>query len=146
MGPLRRIALLALLALPPATAHAYPAPNDPFLPAPSVLVSIEVTGGLGGVDDYMAIGSNGAARLDTRSETRQFRASRREMKRLRAALAAARWTRLHSDYPARGDVVDGFAYSIIYRGHGVRTEDGARRPARLQRVLTALLRIRSRHG
>jgi hypothetical protein len=149
VGPLRRIALPAALAgaallAPPA--HAYPAPNDPFLAAPSVVVSMEVTGGIGGIDDYLAIGSNRAARLDTRAGTRRFTVGRKVFRGLKARLAAARWQHLHSEYPAPPGTADAFSYSIIYRGHSVRTDDGAPRPARLQRVLSVLQRIRSGHG
>lgn len=148
MGPLRRISLLAVVAaaLLPAHASAYPAPNDPFLPDRSVLVSMEVTGGIGAVDDYLAIGSGRSARLDTRLSTRRFTVGRRTFRVLRARLAEARWSRLRSEYPAPADVADGVTYSIIYRGHTVRTGDGASRPARLERVLSVLQRIRSRHG
>ena len=149
MGPLSRIgpvvALVGVTLLTPA-AHAYPAPNDPILPAPSVLVSMEITGGIAGVDDYLAIGSNGASRLDTREGSRRFTISRHRLRDLRARLAAVHWRHLRSEYPAPLGTKDGFSYSIIYRGHAVRTEDGAPRPARLRRVLSVLQRIRSAHG
>jgi hypothetical protein len=149
VGPLTRIAVAAALtsvALVSPAAHAYPAPNNPFLAAPSVVVSMEITGGIAGIDDYLAIGSNRAARLDTRSGTRRFNVGRKTFKDLKARLAAARWQHLHSEYPAPPGTADAFSYSIIYRGHDVRTDDGAQRPARLQRVLSVLQRIRSRHG
>jgi hypothetical protein len=140
------VAALVGAALLAPSADGYPAPNDPILPSPSVLLSMEVTGGIGGVDDYLAIGSNRAARLDTRAGTRRFQISRHRMKVLRARLAAARWRHLHSEYPSPPGTADGFSYSIIYRGHTVRTGDGASRPARLERVLSILQRIRSEHG
>jgi hypothetical protein len=150
VGPLRRsapvAALLAGTALLPAAAQAYPAPNDSNLPAPSVLVSMEVTGGIAGIDEYLAIGSNGAARLDTRQGSHRFKLSKKRVKDLRARLTKARWQRLKSEYPAPAGTADGFSYSIIYRGHDVRTADGARRPLRLERVVSALQRIRSEHG
>lgn len=148
MGPLRRLALPAALvaaAALPAAVTAYPATNDPTLGAPSVLVSLETTGGLAGADDYMAIGSNGHSRLDTRRGTQPFTVSQKQMRRLRKVLAEARWRSLRSDYPSPGQVADGLSYSTLYRGHVVRTEDGARRPARLERVLALLERIEARH-
>jgi hypothetical protein len=150
VGSLRRsatvVAVLAGTALLPASADAYPAPNDSNLPAPSVIVSMEVTGGIAGIDEYLAIGSNGAARLDTRDGSHRFKLGKRRLKDLRARLTKARWQRLKSEYPAPAGTADGFSYSIIYRGHDVRTGDGARLPLRLERVVSALQRIRSEHG
>ena len=150
MGSLRRlapgVAVLAGPALLPAAADAYPAPNDPFLPSKSVLVSMEITGGIAGIDDFLAVGSDGAGKLDTRQGTGRFKLSKRRLKDLRARLSAARWLRLKSEYPSPGGTADAFSYSILYHGHDVRTGDGAHRPARLQRVLSALQRIRSEHG
>src|SRR5690349_632983 len=150
VGPLRRFAPLAAAlvsaALLPAAAHGYPSQNDSTLNAPSVVVSMEVTGGLAGIDEYLAIGSNGVSRLDAADGPHPFRLSRHRLKDLRARLSAARWLRLKPEYPAPAGSADGFTYSIIYHGHDVRTFDGSRLPRRLQRVLSALQRIRSEHG
>jgi hypothetical protein len=105
-----------------------------------------VTGGFTGIDSFLAVGSNGASRLDNRRATTAFRVSSRDMRRLRRAIREARWLRLRSEYPARTAVADGFHYSLLHDGHVVRTETGSRPPARLQRVLDLLQRFARRHG
>ena len=143
LGPLAAAAL-ALAIAPPAGAVI--APDTPIVASPTVLISLEVTGGFAGIDSFLAVGSNGASRLDTRRATTLFRVGARDMRRLRRAVRAAHWLRLHSEYPARAAVADGYRYSLLHRGHVVRTETGARSPARLRRVLDLLERFAQRHG
>jgi hypothetical protein len=139
MGSLRRLVpVLAALALvaPPAAAKTRPA----------TLVTMHTTGGIAGVDHRLQIGARRHASATSRGLTREFTVSHKTMRRLRTALADAHWTDLRPSYPAKPPVADGFRFAIVHRGYRVRSEDGADRPRRLDRVLKLLERVVSRHG
>jgi hypothetical protein len=145
VGPLRLAAILLVLAVAPAARAAplgsqrAPQPTNPF-------VAMEVTGGFAGIESYLGVGARGLARLDNRSGSRYFHLRRRELKRLKDAVRKAGWSKLRSSYPASQPVADGFHYALLHRGQVVRTEDGARRPKRLERVIGLLEKIAARRG
>jgi hypothetical protein len=94
----------------------------------------------------LTVGRRRHASTHSRGFTRRFVVSRRTMRRLRSALHDANWPGLRADYPANPPVADGFHYATTYRARQVTTEDGAKRPKRLNRVLEILQRIVGRHG
>ena len=122
LGPL----ILASLAL------AAPAAAQP-------LVTLRQTGGFAGVDETLVVKQSRAASFTERGRTDRFKVPKKRMRRLRAGLDD--WAALRSAYPADRPVADGFQYAVTHAGHTVRTEDGADKPRKLERVLALLHRI-----
>lgn len=145
MGPLRprfgctTALLLACLAAPAAAAPA--GQSEPLLAPARTLVSMEWTGGLAGVDDYLVVGSDGFGRVDTETGSRYFRLRSRPTRKLRRALHAAGFARLAANYQASPPVADGYQYAVLYEGHYVRADDGARPPARFTHLLLLLRKL-----
>jgi hypothetical protein len=139
---MRRLTVAVVLA----AALVAPASEAQARTARGTLVTMHTTGGFAGIDNLLTVGRRRHASIDSSGPTRRFVVSHRTMHRLRSALHDAHWLRLHAEYPAKQPVFDGYHYAIVYRGHEVRTEDGAKRPKRLDRVLGELQRIVSRHG
>jgi hypothetical protein len=138
---------LSRLALAAALVAALLAPGaDAQARTPGTLVTMHTTGGFAGIDHLLTVGRRRHARIDSRGTTRRFVVSRNTMHRLRAALSASHWLQLRAEYPAEQPVADGSQYAVTHRGHEVRSEDGAKRPKRLNRVLRELERIVGRHG
>jgi hypothetical protein len=122
LGPL----ILASLAL------AAPAAAKP-------LVTLHQTGGFAGVDETLGVKQSRAASFTERGHTDRFTVGKKRMHRLRVALNG--WEHLKTAYPADQPVADGFQYAITHAAHTVRTEDGAAKPRKLERVLALLHRI-----
>ncbi len=108
-------------------------------PAPKeVLVELNVSGGLAGVDNQLTVRYDGS--YTTRSGTKPPRTGQMtpaEVAELRAALEDPAYAAVPTR-PSEGKTVyDGFQYVITYRYRVVVTTDGER-PAALQRVFEAL--------
>jgi len=146
VGPLRprHVACVSalLVACFPASAAASPAAEGEPLTSPArTLVSMEWTGGIAGVDDYIVVGTDGFGRIDRETGSTYFRLPARKVRKLRRALHAAGFARLASYYQANPSVADGFQYAVLYKGHYVRADDGARPPARFAHLLLLLRKL-----
>lgn len=146
MGPLRprQLACLTALFLACSTAPAAAMPSGPGEPLASpkrILVSMEWTGGITGVDDYLVVGTDGFGRVDRESGSTYLRLPARNVRKLRRALHAAAFVRLAPYYPADPPVADRFQYAVLYKGHYVRADDGARPPARFAHLLLLLRKL-----
>ena len=145
MGPLRPrlgFATALLFACLATTAAAAPSgQSEPLVSPTRTLVSMEWTGGIAGVDDYLVVGTDGFGRVDREAGSTYFRLPARKVRKLRRALHAVRFARLAPYYRASPPVADGFQYAVLYKGHYVRADDGARPPARLAHLLLLLRRL-----
>jgi hypothetical protein len=102
---------------------------------------MEWTGGIAGVDDYLVVGTDGFGRVDREAGSAYFRLPARKVRKLRRALHAARFARLLPYYQANPPLADGFQYAVLYKGHYVRADDGAKPPARFAHLLLLLRKL-----
>jgi hypothetical protein len=91
------------------------------------------SGGIAGISESMTIGSDGRGRIEKRS----FRLTASENAKLAAMLRKADVAHVKSPKGAR--CCDHFHYSIRYRGHEVRWDDGSGSVPRPVSDLAALL-------
>jgi len=108
------------------------------------LVDYHRQGGLLGFDDRLTVSRSGLAIHTPRSGVaRGFRLSVAELAELGAALDAADFPSLASEYLPPFPVADGFTYTIAHRGTTVVTADGAV-PAALEPPIAVLNRLLTR--
>ena len=93
------------------------------------------------MDDYLVVGTDGFGRVDTETASRYFRLAARKVRKLRRALHAAGFARLAPYYQANPPLADGFQYAVLYKGHYVRADDGARPPRRFAHLLLLLRKL-----
>jgi hypothetical protein len=103
------------------------------------------SGGFAGLDDHLVIKKNGEAILTRRSERYEFTLDDDTTDRLRTLFQEAEFSQLRRQYLPSQQGADLFEYVVTYRGHTVRTMDGAV-PSSLQPVLEALDRIVQAQG
>jgi hypothetical protein len=104
------------------------------------LIEYRRRGGFVGLDDRLVIMENGEAILTRGSEHFEFTLDSDTINRLRTLFEEARFSQLRKEYlPSRAGA-DLFEYVMTYRGHSVRTMDGAV-PSSLQPILEALNQI-----
>jgi hypothetical protein len=113
--------------------------------APETLIEYRRSGGLLGLDDQLAIQADGKAVLTRKSGRSEFALDGDTMSRLRALFEQAGFARLRKEYLPPHPSADLFEYVVTYKGHTVRTMDGAI-PLSLQPILDALNEIVERRG
>ncbi|MEU9861016.1 hypothetical protein AB0D99_09075 [Streptomyces sp. NPDC047971] len=123
---------------PPVPTHADGSPRKDREHGPrEVLVTVNVSGGLAGVNNRLTVRYDGSH--TTRSGTgppRDGRMSPAEVARLRAALEAPAYAKVAAR-PSGKPVHDGFTYVVTYDYRVVVSTDGDR-PEALRRVFSAL--------
>jgi hypothetical protein len=97
-----------------------------------------VAGGLSAVLVVHRDHSARATRDGDAAAARRFELSRREWRRRRDRLAAARFLTLPAEFKPPAPVPDATYESVRYRGHTVTVYTGAVPPGRLERLLTTL--------
>ena len=117
------IVTVVLVVAAPA-AHAQPRP----------IVSYARSGGFIGGTETLTVFRDGRAT----SSRGRFRLSAQRLGALQATLRNARFASLSREYRASVPVADGYTYRVTHAGRPVVAEDGAKVPARLQRLLTLL--------
>jgi hypothetical protein len=109
------------------------------------LIEYRRSGGIAGFDDHLVIKKNGEAIVDRKSERREFTLDGDTTDRLQTLFQEADFSQLRRRYLPSQQGADLFEYVVTYRGHTVRTMDGAV-PSSLQPVLEALNRIVQAQG
>lgn len=109
------------------------------------LIEYRRTGGFAGLDDRLVIKENGEAILTRKSRRMVFTLDNDTIKSLQTLFVETGFAQLGPVFlpPQRG--ADLFEYVVTYKGHTVRTMDGAI-PSALDPVLEALDAIIERHG
>jgi hypothetical protein len=110
-----------------------------------VLIEYRRSGGFAGLDDHLVIKENGQAILTQGSERHEFILNGGARDRLEALFAEAEFSRLRRRYLPSRQGADLFEYVVTYKGHTVRTMDGAV-PSSLQPILGALNEIVQSEG
>ncbi|MEM4217723.1 MAG: hypothetical protein QXZ09_06840 [Candidatus Methanomethylicaceae archaeon] len=98
------------------------------------------SGGFAGLDDRLVIKKSGEATLIRKSQHSEFTLNGDTMKRLQALFEEANFSQLRKEYLPSRPGADLFEYVVTYRGHTVRTMDGAVPPS-LVPVVEALNQI-----
>ena len=109
------------------------------------LIEYRRSGGFAGLDDHLIIKENGAAILTRKSERHESTLDSDTIDRLRTLFEEAEFSQLHKEYLPSRQGSDLFEYVVTYKGHTVRTMDGAVPPS-LQPVLEALNQIVESQG
>ena len=104
------------------------------------LVRYDVAGGIAGRQERLVVDRDGSAR-QSGEETRRFKVSATQLRRLKRELAAARFGSLERSYRPDVPVFDGTTQSVRYKGFEVSVSSGAQVPDRLARVLRRLSRL-----
>ena len=106
----------------------------------AILIEYRHSGGFVGLDDHLVIENNGEATLTRKSERYEFTLDSDTIDHLQTLFEEAEFSQLRKEYlpPRQGS--DLFDYVVIYKGHTVRTMDGAVPPS-LQPILEALNQI-----
>ncbi len=112
---------------------------------PAPLVEFWRTGGFAGMNDHLAIFSDGTAVLERKEYRSNFTLSRALLESLEADLAALGFDTLAPSYRAPPGSADYFTYRITYQGKTVTADDGAVPPALLPLIWT-LTRLVSGNG
>jgi hypothetical protein len=109
------------------------------------LIEYRRSGGFAGWDDHLVIKENGEAILTRGLERREITLDSDTVNRLRSRFQDAEFSELRRRYLPSREGADLFEYVITYKGHTVRTMDGAV-PSSLQPVLEALNQIVQSEG
>jgi hypothetical protein len=113
--------------------------------SPETLIAYRRSGGFAGWDDHLVIKENGEAILTRQSERHEFTLDGDTTSRLQTLFQEADFSQLRRRYLPAQEGADLFEYVVTYRGHTVRTMDGAVPPS-LQPILEALNRIVQSQG
>jgi hypothetical protein len=101
------------------------------------LVRYDVAGGIRGMSERLVIDRDGSAR-QTGDETRHFKISAAQLRKLKRDLDDAHFGSLKRSYRPKTPVFDGITQSVRYKGFEVSVSSGAQVPDRLGRVLRRL--------
>lgn len=109
------------------------------------LIEYRRSGGFTGLDDHLVIKEDGEAILTSKSERSEFTLNSDTINRLQALFEEAEFSRLRKEYLPSRQGSDLYEYVVTYKGHTVRTMDGAVPPS-LQPLLEALNQIVESQG
>jgi hypothetical protein len=125
MTTLRRLALLALLAVvaPGCGSDDAPAPASKPAAGLSETIKYEVIGGDAFRDDKITVQPDGTASVKTRSGNRSATLTTAELASLARDVSAAGLTNLDSAV-TEPPIPDGVSYRFTYRGRSVETDIG----------------------
>jgi len=113
--------------------------------SPETLIEYRHSGGFAGLDDRLVIKENGESILTRRSERFEFTLDSDTVNRLQALFEEAKFFQFRKEYLPSRPGADLFQYVVTYKGHSVRTMDGAV-PSSLQPILEALNQIIESRG
>lgn len=108
--------------------------------SPEARIEYRRSGGLAGMDDLLAVQESGEAVLTRRSARYEFILDGAEVGRMDALFDQAAFSQLRGEYLPSRQGNDLIEYVVTYKGHRVRTMDGAV-PAALQPILQELNQI-----
>lgn len=114
-------------------------------PSPEPLIEYHRSGGFVGLDDRLVIQRSGETVLTRKSERQEFILDSDAINRLQALFEEAAFSRLRKAYLPSRQGSDLFEYVVTYKGHTVRTMDGAVPPS-LRPILETLDRIVERRS
>jgi len=114
-------------------------------PSSDMLIEYRRSGGFAGLDDHFVVRKNGEAILTRKSEHSEFTLNSDTLGRLQTLFEGAEFSQLRKEYLPSRRGSDLFEYIVTYKGHTVRTMDGAV-PASLQSILEALNQIVESRG
>ncbi len=109
------------------------------------LIEYRRSGGFAGWDDHLVVEKDGEAVLTRKSERFEFTLNSDTTNRLQTLFEEAEFSQLRKEYLPSRQGSDLFEYVVAYKGHTVRTMDGAV-PASLQPILEALNQIVESQG
>lgn len=109
------------------------------------LIEYRRSGGFAGWDDHLVVEKNGEAILTRKSERYEFTLDSDTINHLQTLFEEAKFSQLRKEYLPSRQGSDLFEYVVIYKGHTVRTMDGAVPPS-LQPILEALNQIVESQG
>lgn len=109
------------------------------------LIDYQRTGGIAGFDDHLTVQRDGVATLSRRAVETQFALGSDELGRLETLFAQAGFQKMRREYLPDQPGADRFEYRVTYKGHTVRTFDGAV-PQALEDILDELNRIVATRG
>jgi hypothetical protein len=109
------------------------------------MVEYRRSGGFVGLDDHLVIKKNEEAILTRKSGRYEFTLDSDMINRLQTLFEEAEFSQLRKEYLPSRQGSDLFDYVVIYKGHTVRTMDGAVPPS-LQPILEALNQIAESQG
>jgi len=109
------------------------------------LIEYRRSGGFAGWDDHLVVDKSGEAILTRKSERSEFTLNSDTINRLQILLEGAEFSQLRKEYLPSRQGSDLFEYVVTYKGHTVRTIDGAVPPS-LQPILEALNQIVENQG
>lgn len=112
---------------------------------PFPLVEFWRTGGFAGMNDHLAIFSNGTAILERKEYKSNFTLSRALLESLEGELAASGFKTLAPSYRAPPGSADYFTYRITYQGKTVTADDGSV-PSALLPLIGTLTRLVAGNG
>jgi hypothetical protein len=101
------------------------------------LVRYDVAGGIAGISKRLVVERDGSAR-QSGDTTRRFKVPAAQLRRLKSALEAARFSSLERSYRPEVPVFDGTTQRVRYKGFEVAVYTGADVPDRLALVLRRL--------
>lgn len=104
------------------------------------LIEYRRSGGFVGLDDRLVIKESGESVLTRKSERFEFTLNSDTVNRLQALFEEAKFTQLRKEYLPSRPGADLFEYVVTYKGHTVRTMDGAIPPS-LEPILESLNQI-----
>ncbi|MBU4224327.1 MAG: hypothetical protein KKC71_00700 [Chloroflexi bacterium] len=110
-----------------------------------MLIEYRRSGGFAGLDDHLVIKKNGEAALTRKSQRYEFTLDSDAINRLQTLFEEASFSQLRKEYLPSRQGSDLFDYVITYKGHTVRTMDGAVPPS-LQPILETLNQIVESQG
>ena len=110
-----------------------------------VLIEYRRSGGFAGLSDHLIIKKSGEATLTRKSGHSEFTLDGDTMKRLQLLFEEANFSQLRKEYLPSRPGADLFEYIVTYKGHTVRTIDGAVPPS-LGPILEALNQIVESQG
>lgn len=109
------------------------------------LIEYRRSGGFTDLDDHLVIKKNREAALTRKSERFEFTLNSDTINRLQTLFEEAEFSQLRKEYLPSRPGADLFEYVITYKGHTVRTMDGAVPPS-LWPILEALNQIVESQG
>lgn len=109
------------------------------------LIEYRRSGGFAGWDDHLVVEKDGETVLTRKSERSEFTLNSDTINRLQTLFEEADFSQLHKEYLPSRQGSDLFEYVVTYKGHTVRTMDGAVPPS-LQPILEALNQIVESQG
>jgi len=105
-----------------------------------ILTVYERSGGVAGLDDHLEIDESGEAVVTRDSERYAFTLDAERLSRLEERFQDVGFQELRKEYLPDQPGADRFEYVVTYKGHTVRTVDGAV-PESLRPILDSLNRI-----